>query len=83
MKAWDFVHCPPGTDHVFVGAGDGPCAIVSIGRRLGEAEEIVYSVDEVALKHGAGVEEETPDPKTAYAPYGRAAEAPYRSQLGP
>ena len=25
LKAWDFVHCPPMTRHVFVGAGDGPC----------------------------------------------------------
>jgi uncharacterized cupin superfamily protein len=23
LQAWDFVHCPPGTEHVFVGAGDG------------------------------------------------------------
>src|SRR4051812_11319212 len=23
LRAWDFVHCPPGTEHVFVGAGDG------------------------------------------------------------
>jgi uncharacterized cupin superfamily protein len=21
LRAWDFVHCPPGTAHVFVGAG--------------------------------------------------------------
>ena len=84
LQAWDFVHCPPGTNHVFVGAGDGPCGIVSVGRRLGrDEEELVYPVEEIALKHSAGVEEETPDPKTAYAPYGRAAEAPYRSQLGP
>ena len=69
LQAWDFVHCPPGTNHVFVGAGDGPCGIVSIGRRLGDAEEIVYPVEEVALKHSAGVEEETPDPKQAYAPF--------------
>ena len=26
LKAWDFVHCPPWTEHVFVGAGDGPCS---------------------------------------------------------
>jgi len=24
LEPWDFVHCPAGTDHVFVGAGDGP-----------------------------------------------------------
>jgi uncharacterized cupin superfamily protein len=27
LRAWDFLHCPPGTAHVFVGAGDGPCVI--------------------------------------------------------
>ena len=25
LHAWDFVHCPTGTRHAFVGAGDGPC----------------------------------------------------------
>ncbi|HEX9350031.1 MAG TPA: cupin domain-containing protein [Gaiellaceae bacterium] len=24
LQAWDFVHCPPGTEHVFVGAGKAP-----------------------------------------------------------
>ena len=33
LKAWDFVHCPPGTDHIFVGAGDGPCVIFMAGAR--------------------------------------------------
>ena len=31
--AWDFVHCPAWTEHVFVGAGDGPCAILAMGSR--------------------------------------------------
>ena len=31
LKAWDFVHCPPGTAHAFVGAGDGPCVIFMTG----------------------------------------------------
>jgi uncharacterized cupin superfamily protein len=80
LKAWDFVHCPPGTNHVFVGAGAGPCGILSIGRRS-EHEEIVYPVDELALRHGAGVETETPDPKEAYALFARPSEASYRGQL--
>jgi uncharacterized cupin superfamily protein len=80
LRAWDFVHCPPETNHVFVGAGEGLCAILSIGRRR-EDEQLVYPVDETALKHGAGVETETPDPKQAYAPFPRAAPAPYRGQL--
>ena len=28
LKAWDFVHCPAWTEHVFVGAGEGPCTIL-------------------------------------------------------
>jgi oxalate decarboxylase/phosphoglucose isomerase-like protein (cupin superfamily) len=79
LKAWDFVHCPPWTDHVFVGAGDGPCAILAVGSRAGQ--DIVYPVSEVASRHGASVETETPNAKEAYAPFGRSAEAAYRGQL--
>ena len=70
LKAWDFVHCPPNTGHTFIGAGDGPCVIVTVGARTGD-DEIVYPVNEVAAKHGASVETETPLPKEAYAPYPR------------
>ena len=33
LKAWDFVHCPPWTEHIFVGAGDGPCVVLGVGAR--------------------------------------------------
>ena len=79
LKAWDFVHCPPWTDHVFVGAGGGPCAILAVGAR--SQQDIVYPVSDVARRHSASVEKETPDPTEAYAPFGRAVEAPYRGQL--
>ncbi|MCI0636052.1 MAG: cupin domain-containing protein, partial [Actinobacteria bacterium] len=52
LRAWDFVHCPPWTEHVFVGAGLGPCAILMVGRRPDDA--VRYPVAEVALRHGAG-----------------------------
>jgi uncharacterized cupin superfamily protein len=68
LRAWDFVHSPPGTDHVFVGAGDGPCAILMVGARS-DAEELFYPMSELAMRHGAGVEEDTPEPRVAYAPY--------------
>jgi uncharacterized cupin superfamily protein len=68
LKAWDFVHCPPGTDHSFVGAGDGPCVIFMTGAR-GENKEIVYPRSELAISHGAGVEKETSSPSEAYAPF--------------
>ena len=68
LQAWDFVHCPPGADHVFVGAGDGPCAILMTGARRDD-EEIVYPVSELALRHGAGVDVETDSPDEAYAAF--------------
>ena len=33
LRAWDYFHCPPGTTHSFVGAGDGPCVVVTVGAR--------------------------------------------------
>jgi uncharacterized cupin superfamily protein len=73
LRAWDFVHCPPHTRHVFVGAGDGPCAILMVGDRPPpEEDRVVYPVSELALRHGAGVETETDSPAVAYA--GREAE---------
>ena len=68
LRAWHFVHCPPGTAHVFVGAGDGPCVIFMIGRRSSD-KEIVYPRSERALSRGAGVETETSSPSEAYAPF--------------
>jgi uncharacterized cupin superfamily protein len=68
LKTWDFVHCPPGTDHSFVGAGDGPCVIFMTGAR-GENKETVYPRSELAISHGAGVEKETSSPSEAYAPF--------------
>ena len=69
LKAWDFFHCPPGTTHAFVGAGDGPCVMATVGARF-EDGTILYPRDETALKHGAGVEQDTPSPREAYAPFG-------------
>jgi uncharacterized cupin superfamily protein len=66
LRQWDFFHCPAGTRHIFVGAGDGPCAILMIGARP-EAEQLRYPVSEVAAKHGASVTQETPNPDEAYA----------------
>jgi uncharacterized cupin superfamily protein len=67
LKAWDFVHCPAWTEHVFVGAGDGPCAVLAIGGRTGG--DVVYPESEVALRHDAGVEKTTSEPKEAYAKF--------------
>ena len=68
LRQWDFVHCPAGVDHVFVGAGAGPSIVLAVGARV-EPEEIVYPVSTVAQKYGASVDVETPDPDVAYASY--------------
>ena len=62
---WDFFHSPAGTEHIFVGAGDGPCVILMAGARL-EDEQLHYPVSELAARYGASVEEETSDFKQAY-----------------
>jgi len=69
LKAWDFVHCPPWTRHVFVGVGDDPCVIVMVGSRVG-GFEVVYPVNELAANHDASVLEETSSPKEAGARWG-------------
>jgi uncharacterized cupin superfamily protein len=69
LQQWDFVHCPPGTKHIIVGAGDGPCLVLAVGARdhQGGPGWGAYPVDQLALRHGAGVEEETSDASKAYA----------------
>jgi len=68
LRAWDFFHCPPWTEHIFVGAGDAPCAILMVGGR--SSQEIRYPVSDLAARHGASVEEETTDPREAYTVMG-------------
>ena len=70
LRAWDFVHCPPHTEHAFVATSDRPCVILMMGARAREWPErlqIVYPRSELALRHGAGVERETPSPREAQA----------------
>lgn len=70
LKAWDFVHFPPNAEHAVVGAGDRPCVIFMTGARVGWPDkQIVYPRSELALRHGAGVQTETTDPREAYAPF--------------
>jgi uncharacterized cupin superfamily protein len=76
LKAWDFVHCPPGTKHVFVGAGSGPCVLLAMGTRGGD--DVVYPASAIAQRHGAGVAAETRDPDVAYATIKDDVDAPYQ-----
>ena len=81
MKAWDLLHCPAGTNHVIVGAGDGPAVVLAVGARIDSVynpEWGGYPVDETALRHNAGVQKETTDPDEAYAHFGETKPTRYR-----
>ena len=80
LRAWDFVHCPPNTKHVIVGAGSGPCLVIAVGTRQHGSDSIGFPADEVAKRHGASVEEDTTDGDVAYAsvPPPRADRVPRR-----
>lgn len=70
LRAWDFVHCPAGTRHIFVGTGEQPCVIFMSGARR-EGKTIRYPVSEAARGRHAGVDTETDVPAEAYAPFPR------------
>jgi uncharacterized cupin superfamily protein len=65
LRQWDYFHCPADTNHIIVGAGDGPCAVLMIGARPDVG--LRYPVSEVAAKYGASVAKATDDPGEAYA----------------
>lgn len=76
LRQWDFVHCPPWTRHVFVGAGDGPCVLLATGARPSDA--VVYPESEVAKRHHAGARKQTRDPAEAYRGVADDTETAYR-----
>jgi mannose-6-phosphate isomerase-like protein (cupin superfamily) len=77
LRQWDFVHCPPYTGHTIVG---GPCVVLGVGsrerhteiaadgRRVGIEGESEYTVNETAIRYGAGIEPGTAQ-DDAYAPF--------------
>jgi uncharacterized cupin superfamily protein len=65
LRKWDFVHCPPWTEHVLVGAGDGPCVVAAVSTRE-PGSEVRYVASELARKYGAAPEEDTSSPAEAY-----------------
>lgn len=70
LRTWDFFHCPAGTEHVIVGAGNGPAVVLAVGARP-DPERLRYPASELAARYGASAEQETPDPREAYARFER------------
>jgi len=77
LEAWDFFHCPPQTDHMIVGVGEGPAVVLAFGARGGR-KGLVYPVSEVAKKHGVSVKKETTKATEAYADLPHSRRVAYR-----
>jgi uncharacterized cupin superfamily protein len=80
LTAWDFFHCPPNVKHTILGAGSGPCVVLCVGARahMDSPDWGGYTVDEVALRHNAGVAVDTTEPREAYASVERRQPTAYR-----
>jgi uncharacterized cupin superfamily protein len=80
LRQWDLVHCPAGTEHAIVGAGDGVCVILAVGARDRSTGDDwgAYTVNDLALARDAGVGEETKDSSRAYARFGASQPVRYR-----
>ena len=79
LKQWDFVHCPPKTEHVIVGAGDGPCILLAMSSRENQAFGPYgeYTASEIAARHGASPET-TQDADEFDANWPESQPSPYR-----
>jgi uncharacterized cupin superfamily protein len=69
LGPWDFVHCPPRTAHTIVGAGEEPALVLAVGARK-EKGSARYPVEPAAVRHGAGVPDQSVSPHEAYARFG-------------
>jgi uncharacterized cupin superfamily protein len=78
VRQWDFVHCPAGVAHVFVGAGEGTSAVLMIGSR--RKDEPHYPVNELAAKYDASAAQTTDVPEEAYADW---ADEPWKPVPSP
>jgi uncharacterized cupin superfamily protein len=77
LRAWDFFHSPPGTNHMIIGAGDGPSVVVAVGRRGLRRKGIVYPVSAAARRHGVSARKETTKSAEAYAGLPRSKRVAY------
>ena len=65
MRRWDYFHSPPGTEHITVGAGHEPCAILMFGSP-DPRRKVEWIANETAAKYGASVARTTGRDTEAY-----------------
>jgi len=68
LRQWDYLHSPPDTPHVIVGAGEEPCVILMVGApRTSSLDEMDYPENEIAARFGASASRSTRSSREAYA----------------
>ena len=77
LGQWDFFHCPPWTEHVLVGAGEGPAVVIAVSTRAPD-QAVRYVANDAARRHRASPRDDTSDPSEAYADVGETRVLRYR-----
>jgi uncharacterized cupin superfamily protein len=75
VRAWDLVHCPPGTAHTLIAAGTEPALILAVGARR-ERGSARYPVAAAAIRHGAGVPDAQTSARDHYVTFGTPRPGP-------
>ena len=75
LSEWDFFHCPPRTPHTIVNTGAEPALILAVGARK-EKGSARYPVEPAAIRHGAGVPDESTAARETYASFGEPLPGP-------
>jgi len=81
LEQWDYVHCGPKVAHTIVG---GPATILALGGFTSDREgALFYPLDETAARLGACSEQETAEPRVAYARFERPTPTSFREEFLP
>ena len=75
MRRWDFLHSPPGTEHITVGAGDQPCTILMFGSP-DPSRKVEWIANETAARRGASVAKTTGQAREVYGDAAEPVRAP-------
>jgi uncharacterized cupin superfamily protein len=75
LRAWDFIHCPPGTAHTIIATSETPALILAVGARI-ERHSARYPVEPAAVRHGAGVPDANVSARDHYATFGQPRPSP-------
>jgi uncharacterized cupin superfamily protein len=65
LRRWDYFHSPPWTEHITIGAGEQPCAILMFGSP-DPSRKVSWIANEEAAKHGASVAKTTSNGSEVY-----------------